>query len=53
MEISVTMSEYTIVPILLWGLETMYAHCHLYEVGFYGLKCEWHGYYPEISKEQE
>jgi len=46
-------SNYRIVTILLWGLDNMYAHCHLYEVGFYSLECEWQGYYPEISKEQE
>jgi hypothetical protein len=42
-----------IVAILLWGLGNMYAHCYLNEVGFYSLQCEWQGYYPEISKEQE
>ena len=45
-------STYRIVAIPLWGLKDMYAHCHLYEVGFYSLECEWQGYFPEISMEQ-
>ena len=42
-------SCYRIIPILLWGFEKLYAHCHLKELNFYSLQCEWDGYYPAMN----
>jgi hypothetical protein len=48
MKIAPGRNEYKIVPILLWGLENMYAQCYLNEVNFYSLQCDWQGQYPGV-----